>query len=309
MQGLISAAHPTTFVSMLNKLKHTILLLYRAGDNLVDNYGLEVAGYLTFLSLLALFPYLVLMVSAAGVVGQGETGRELIALLLQNLPSDAVATLRPRIEEIISGPPQNLLTFAILGAIWTSSSAVEAARGVLNRAYKVRKPPNYYLRRLLSIAQIFILTFILLAVMLVFVFAPIAIQKIQYFTGLTIPAELSTFFTSYFKYIAIGVLFAVIAILYYVLPNIKQSLLAVAPGAALVVLLWLGAVSVVGFYITDISNVSLIYGSLSGFIATLIFLYVMNIIFIYGAEFNHELMVLLGKRIIEREAPEHPSAA
>jgi membrane protein len=286
---------------MLSKLKHTILLFYRAGDNLVDNYGLEVAGYLTFLVLLALFPYLVLMVSAAGVVGQGETGRELIALLLQNLPSDAVATLRPRIEEIISGPPQNLLTFAILGAIWTSSSAVEAVRGVLNRAYKVRKPPNYYLRRLLSIAQIFILTFILLAVMLVFVLAPIAIAKIQYYTGLTIPLELSTFFTSYFKYITIGVLFAVIAILYYVLPNIKQSFLAVAPRAALVVLLWVGAVSVVSFYINDISNVTLIYGSLSGFIATLIFFYVMNVIFIYGAEFNHELMVMLGKRIVEKE--------
>jgi membrane protein len=232
----------------------------------------------------------------------------LIAVLLQNLPSDAVATLRPRIEEIISGPPQNLLTFSILGAIWTSSSAVEAVRGVLNRAYQVRKPPNYYLRRLLSIAQIFILTFILLAVMLVFVLAPIAIQNIQLYTGLTIPAALSTFFTSYFKYIAIAVLFAVIAILYYVLPNIKQSFIAVAPGAALVVLLWVGAVYAVGYYINDIGNVSIIYGSLSGFIATLIFFYVMNVIFIYGAEFNHQLMVMLGKRIVEKEAPEIVSA-
>jgi len=289
---------------MLNKLKHTILLFYRAGDNLVDNYGLEVAGYLTFLALLALFPYLVLMVSAAGLIGQGESGRELIAILLQNLPRDAVTTLRPRIEEIISGPPQNLLTFAILGAIWTSSSAVEAVRGVLNRAYQVRKPLNYYLRRLMSIAQIFILTFILLVVMLVFVIAPIAILNIQLYTGLAIPPIISTFFTSYFKYIAIGVLFSVIAILYYVLPNIKQSFLAVAPGAALVVLLWVGAASLVSFYVNDMSNVSLIYGSLSGFIATLIFFYVMNVIFIYGAEFNHQLMVLLGKRIVEKEAPE-----
>jgi membrane protein len=285
---------------MLSTLKHTILLLYRAGDNLVENHGLEVAGYLTFLVLLALFPYLVLMVSAAGLIGQGETGRDMITLLLQNLPSDAVATLRPRIEEITSGPPQNLLTFSILGAIWTSSSAVEAVRGVLNRAYRVGKRPSYWWRRLASIGQVFILTFTLLVVMLVAVLAPIAIAYFTRYTGIAIPDMVSQFFTSYFKYIAIAMLFGVIAIFYYVLPNIKQSFLAVAPGAALVVLLWLGAASLVSFYLNDISNVTLIYGSLSGFIATLIFFYVMNVIFIYGAEFNHELTVVLGHRIIAK---------
>jgi uncharacterized BrkB/YihY/UPF0761 family membrane protein len=59
---------------MLTKLKQSILLLYRAGDNLVDNYGLEVAGYLTFLALLALFPYLVLMVSAGVLLAKAKVG-------------------------------------------------------------------------------------------------------------------------------------------------------------------------------------------------------------------------------------------
>ena len=72
---------------MFNKLKQTIILVYRAADNLVDNYGLEVAGYLTFLLLLALFPYLVLMVSAAGLIGQGEAGRQFISVVLNNLPN------------------------------------------------------------------------------------------------------------------------------------------------------------------------------------------------------------------------------
>jgi membrane protein len=286
---------------MIRFLKQSSLLLYRAGDNLVDNYGLEVAGYLTFLALLALFPYLVLMVSAAGVVGQGETGREFINLVLGHLPSDAVAALAPRIDEIISGPPQSLLTFAIVGAIWTASSAVEAVRGVLNRAYRVHKPPHYFLRRLLSIGQIFILTFTLLAVMLVYVLAPIALNQFTHYTGIAVPLALDEFLRNYFRFIAVAVLFTVVATLYYVLPNIKQSFPAVWPGAALVVALWIISASAVSFYLNDISNVTLIYGSLSGFIATLIFFYVMNLIFIYGAEFNHELTVMFGQRIEERE--------
>ena len=47
---------------MWQATRKSCLLLYRAGDNLVDNDGVELAGYLTFLALLALFPFLVLIV-------------------------------------------------------------------------------------------------------------------------------------------------------------------------------------------------------------------------------------------------------
>lgn len=288
---------------MLRLFKRTALLFYRSGDNMVSNYGFEVAGYLTFLALLALFPYLVLMVSAMGVVGQGAVGSNLIALLLEHLPADAVQTIRPRIHEITSGPPQSILTFSILGALWTSSSAVEGVRGMLNRAYRVRKPPAYFSRRLTSIMQVFVLTLLILILILVFVFVPIIIRTLERYTGLAIPLELDVFLKTYFKPIAACMLLCIVSTFYYVLPNIKQSLLAVVPGALLVVVLWVASTLLVGFYINELSDMTLIYGSLSGFIATLIFFYVLNVIFIYGAEFNHELLVMLGHRIIEREAP------
>lgn len=288
---------------MLRLFKRTALLFYRSGDNMISNYGFEVAGYLTFLALLALFPYLVLMVSAMGLVGQGEVGSNLINLLLEHLPADAVQTIRPRIEEIVTGPPQSILTFSILGALWTSSSAVEGVRGMLNRAYRVRRPPAYLSRRLTSLVQVFVLTVLILTLILVFVFLPIAIRSLEHFTGLAIPIELDVFLSTYFKPIAALMLLGLISTFYYVLPNIKQSLLAVVPGALLVVVLWVTGALIVSFYLNDFSNMTLIYGSLSGFIATLIFFYVMNVIFIYGAEFNHELMVMLGHRIVEREAP------
>ena len=303
MQGLMWPREFANLACMIRHLKNAGMLCYRAGDNLVNNYGLEMAGYLTFLALLALFPYLVLMVSAAGLVGQGEVGSSLISLLLEHLPADAVATIRPRIVEITSGPPQSILTFSILGALWTSSSAVEAVRGMLNRAYQVRKPPAYFSRRLTSIAQIFLLTCLILTLILVFVFVPIAIRSLEHFTGMVIPLELDQFLKTFFKPIAAIMLFGLIATFYYVLPNIKQSLIAVVPGALLVVVLWVTGAVLVTFYLNEFSQMTLIYGSLSGFIATLIFFYVMNVIFIYGAEFNHELMVTLGKRIVEREAP------
>lgn len=289
--------------------KQSCHVLYRAGYNLVYNDGIELAGYLTFLTVLSLFPFLVLIISVFGFIGQGAQGAQFIDFLIDHLPQEAVSALMPRIDEITSGPPQGLLTVAILGAIWTSSSAVEGMRTVLNRAYKVSEPPHFFFRRMLSIGQILVFTLALITVMAILVFAPIAIQAFMQTTGLLVPIAIEHLFVNYFVYIGAAILFAGIAGLYYVLPNVKQTFLGVAPGAMLVVILWMAGTSAITYYFTSIGQFNVIYGSLSSFIATLIFFFVMNIIFIYGAEFNHMLLEVLGKRIVEKEhseiSPDH----
>lgn len=282
-------------------MKHTCFVLYRAGYNLVFNDGIEMAGYLTFLTILALFPFLVLIVAVFGFIGQGAMGAQFVQFLVEHLPADAMQSLLPRIDEITSGPPQGLLTVAIVGAIWTSSSAVEGMRSVLNRAYKVSEPPHWGLRRLFSILQILIFTLLIIIVMAIMVFAPFAMQGFMKTTGVLVPVAIEHVFVDYFIFIGAAILFGGVGSLYYVLPNVKQSLVAVAPGAALVVVLWLAGASAITFYFDNIGAVNVIYGSLSSLIATLIFFFVMNIIFIYGAEFNHVLLEVLGKRIVEKE--------
>lgn len=267
-------------------------LCFKAGENLVNNDGVEMAGYLTFLALLSLFPFLVLIVATAGFFGQGQAGADFISLLISHMPSQAVSALKPRIDEIISGPPQGLLTVSIMGAIWTSSSAVEGMRQVLNRAYKVANPPTYILRRALSIVQIVLFTLILIVVMLVMVLAPILIEPISKLIGYDLSVNLH-FLTRDFIYIGGAMILFAITSVYYVLPNIKHSLIRVLPGAVLVVVLWVAGAALLSYYLNNVHQVNIIYGSLSGFIATLIFFYVLNLIFIYGAEFNHELWAMI----------------
>ncbi len=281
-------------------LKNILWLFYKSGDNLVENDGIELAGYLTFLALLSLFPFLVLIVAIAGFIGQGELGTEFISILLTHLPKEAVAAIEPRIQEIMSGPPQGLLTVSILGTIWTSSSAVEGFRSVLNRAYRVSNPPTYVLRRLLSILQIIIFTVIIIVVMSVIVIAPIIIDPIVKWIGFD-AMGIKLFLVTDFIYIGALVIFIGVASIYYVLPNIKQSLTRILPGAALVVLMWILGAAGLSIYLDNVHQVNLIYGSLSGFIATLLFFFIMNIIFIYGAEFNHQLFSMLGEKVVEKE--------
>jgi membrane protein len=278
-------------------------LLRCAWDALVltiNHDGIEHAGYLAFLGLLAMFPFLVFVFAIVGMLGQGAAGAAFITSILQNLPGDLTVALKPRIVEIISGPPQGLLTVSILGAIWTASSAVEGMRTILNRAYHVHTPPAYWFRRSLSILQLLAFTFVVITSMILMVAAPLLLSNIEGWLHINMQQYQDSWRHTAF-FMTIAVVFAAISYIYYIIPNIRQRFVTVAPGAMIVVLAWMGAAQLFTLYLANFNQVNLIYGSLGGIIAALVFFYICNIIFIFGAEFNHQIADVLGLRIVEKE--------
>lgn len=286
--------------------------LYNALVDAINHDGVEHAGYLAFLSLLSLFPFLVFLFAIAGFIGQTDVGLKLISIIVDNhiIPPGVLKALEPRFQEIESGPPQGLLTFAIVGAIWTASSAVEGLRTTLNRAYRVHTPPAYVLRRLLSIGQFLILAAVIIAVVMALIVAP---GIWEYLKGLKPFVSLGSFnvvdgmiidIWPYARYFITGItLFIVVCISYFILPNIKQRWLAVTPGAFLVVVLWFIAGMLFSGYLSNFNQVNIIYGSLGGLIAALLFFYLNAMIFIYGAEFNYHLEQAMGHKILEKRIP------
>ena len=286
---------------MITIVRSMIGCFYRATAKTITHDGIEHAGYLAFLGLLALFPFLVLIFSIIGLIGGGSEGAAYINQLLSSLPKDVTAALQPRILEITSGPPQGLLTISILGAIWTASSGVEGMRTILNRAYHVTNPPAYWLRRSLSILQLLIFTFVVVAGMLTLVAVPVVLHQIGGWLGIHFPTFNKEYIADITRLTTVGLLFFAISYIYYIIPNLKQRIISVVPGAIVVVLLWLAAAYLFALYLSNFDQVHLIYGSLGGIIAALLFFYVCNIIFIFGAELNHQIVEALGVHIDERE--------
>lgn len=263
--------------------------------NLINHDGVEHAGYMAFVTLLSFFPFLIFIMTFTSFIGSSEYGKEMISLLLSNMPDYLRSTLNSRIEEIVSGPPGSLLTLSILGVIWTSSSTVEGLRTILNKIYHVKAPPAYILRRLLSIAQFLIITVILLIAMVILIFLPIIYQKIsnieylQPIFELTSELNINLFNPTWYntRYITlILTIFIGVMFLYKVIPNVKLHTRSIIPGSVLVTLLWVFGGSLMSKYIYIFSQVNIVYGGLAGFVLTLLFFYIIHIIFIYGAEMN-----------------------
>lgn len=287
------------YTAMILSTRKILHCFWKALVDTIYQDGIEHAGYLAFLALLALFPFLVFIAALTGFIGESAIGTKFISLMLANLPPEVTTALKPRMVEIASGPPQGLLTLAIVGAIWTSSSAVEGLRTILNRAYRVATPPAYIWRRLVSIAQIFILTGIIVVTMSALVFVPVVWRRSE--VGMNIEEVLSPVWT-YMQYATItSILFIVVATFYFIIPNIKQTWKSVAPGALVVVVGWIISGMLLSSYLSHFNQVNVIYGSLGGIIVALLFFYIVSMVFIYGAEFNYHIERSLGHRIEPKE--------
>lgn len=271
-------------------MQKIIKCFYKAIENLINHQGIEYAGYLSFLTILSLFPALILLVVSLNTIlefiNTNHDIQRIIGILFSDTElSGAMTMLKPRIKEIIAHPPQSILGVAAISMLWTASSIVEAFRVALNTSYRVKTPPKYIIRRLTSILQfLFIVSAIILAITIAFLFN-IMSQKVNseimqksFYKKIYIQNALSIFVTF------LGILW-----IYAILPDKKQKIRDVLPGAVLVVFLLTVSVKIFGFYTNRFTQLGAIYGSLEGTIIALLFFYMIHLCIIYGAEFNHAL--------------------
>lgn len=89
--------------------------------------------------------------------------------------------------------------------------------------------------------------------------------------------------------IAILTSIAFIGLIYHHGMPKTQSWRRVLPGAVLATLLWFPATMLFGWYVTNYATYTVVYGSLSAAIALLVWLYILSIIVLLGAEFNAQV--------------------
>ena len=90
--------------------------------------------------------------------------------------------------------------------------------------------------------------------------------------------------------VLLALVVAVVAILYYATPNIKQPKFRwISIGAALAVLIWVLASVGFGFYVAHFASYDKTYGSLAGVIVFLLWLWITNLALLFGAEVDSEI--------------------
>ena len=290
---------------LTRRIELGLRIFWQAIVHLINDGGLTYAGHIAFMTLFSAFPFLIFLTTLAAEIGQTDAARHFITMALDILPEEVSAAIRPAIEEVTSGRRTGLMTISILASLWATSSGIEALREALNQAYGVEETRPIWLLRLQSLAFTIIFSIGILVVILVLVVGPVLWSYVQ--PHLDVPWEWGWMYEALRYFVAVALLYLLVALLYRWLPSRHLPRREILPGAAVTVVLWVALASLFSFYLQNLGRFSVTYGSLGGIVITLLFFYFSAVIFIFGAEINSarrraEAARLRAERAAEREA-------
>ena len=102
--------------------------------------GWAIASHIALSTLMALFPFLIVLTSLAGFFGSKELADQAAELLLQVWPQQVADALSGEIHDVLTTTRGDILTIGAVLAVYFASNGVEALRVALNRAYSVVEP-------------------------------------------------------------------------------------------------------------------------------------------------------------------------
>jgi membrane protein len=246
--------------------------------------GWAIASHIALSSLMALFPFLIVITALAGFFfGSKELADEAARILLEAWPKQVAGPIALDITGVLTNTRGDVLTLGLVFALYFASSGVEGLRIGLNRAYDAVEQRPWWLLRLESIGYVLIGAVAMLAFSFLVVFAPLIWERLlQYLPILAPLADLSTRYA-----VAAVVLVIALTIVHLWLPGGRRRVADVAPGIIATLLLWLISGATFGRYLADyaFTYVSM-YAGLASAMVALVFLYVCASIFIYGGELN-----------------------
>ena len=253
-------------------------------DNVTD-----WAAALTYYSVLSIFPALLLLVSALGLIGQSATKP-----LLDNVDALAPGAVRDLVTQAIEnlqrsqGAAGILFLVGLVVALWSASNYIAAFIRASNSIWDVEEGRPIWktipLRLAITIVMVVVLA---IAAVAVVVTGPLA-EWVGALVGL---GETAVTVWDIAKWpVVVLIVVLMVALLYWAAPNVKQpGFRWVTPGCVIAVLLWILASAAFAFYVANFGSYNKTYGSLGAVIIFFIWLWLSNIAILLGAEFDAEL--------------------
>jgi membrane protein len=248
--------------------------------------GWAIASHIALSTLMALFPFLIVLTSLAGFFGSKELADQAATLLLQTWPPRVAETISGQIHQVLTTTRTDALTVGAALAVYFASNGVEALRVALNRAYAVVEPRRWYWLRLESIGYTLIAAITSLAMAFLIVLGPLIIEAVRSYLPLAVDANERFLHVSRYG-ITIGALVIALFILHAWLPAGRRNFLQILPGIVFTMVASLLSGIAFGQYLARFADRYVtMYAGLASVIIALVFLYFIAAIFVFGGELN-----------------------
>src|ERR1700722_18239436 len=279
------ASSPKLGPAMLRFLRLLRLAFWRAFQH--DAFSIAKAS--AYSSILTFFPALLVLGSLLATWRKGAPYmREITYALSRILPAGTTTPMN-----FLRGAaqrPVGLLITASLLTLWTASGVMISWMEGFRRCYELPKIWGLMQERFISFLLVIFALFPMTFATLLVAFGSKIETDILFYTAREFSPYILLMWT---------VLRWVIALIYHHAVPRTQPWHSVIPGATLATGMWFSSTLLFGFYLKHYADYSIIYGSLGAAIALLVWMYMVSLVVLVGAEFNAMLFprAMLGKEL------------
>lgn len=263
-----------------------------------DHDAFAVAKAAAYSSILTLFPALLVLgaVLASSHRFQLYVG-EIIDALGWILPTGS-ATAAAYVRSNAVHPLDFLIATSLL-TVWTASSAIVSWMEGFRNAYQLPRTWGLIKERLIAFSLVFLAGIPLMFATILIAFGGEIENRLVPYAGHSLDPWILLAWTGIRWAIAGVTCVAVIALIYHNAVPRTQPWHTVLPGAITASAMWFASTLIFGWYLRQSSEYSIIYGVLGVGIALMVWMYVVSLIVLVGAEFN---AILFPRTVAHRRA-------
>ena len=209
------------------------------------------------------------------------------------LPDTMYDVVAKIITEVLTQPSTGLLSFAVLSALWTFSKSMNYLQKAFNKAYGVAKSRGLIYQQLMSLFVSFGLQILFACALFLSVFGRMLLNLIKSYWKSDSP--LFDYLQDLTGPLVYTLIFAILVMLYYFLPNVKvRRIRYVLPGSVFVLLTLVLILNIfsasVNHYINNLVEVRFVSSII--FVVTMFWFILLAKILIIGAVINASVQSL-----------------
>ncbi len=240
---------------------------------------------LSYYFIISIFPFFIFLLTLLDYTPL--TDQNTLQQLSELLPTTVFAVVEQIVLEISKANNASLLSFGILGTIWTASRGTYALIRSINKAYATIESRSFLKLNMIGILATFALAMAIMFSLGLMVFGKIIGAAVFHSLGM------ETFFFylwSYLRYlIPVTIIFLTFSMLYLLAPSLPLRFRDVYLGAVFSTLGWIISSQLFAYYVNNFGNFFSTYGSLGGIIVFLVWLYISSVVILLGGEINAAL--------------------
>ncbi|MFE4107879.1 YihY/virulence factor BrkB family protein [Almyronema epifaneia] len=248
-----------------------------------------LAAEMAYYSMLGLFPSILAVLTAIGLIGTlRETFDRLAWQLSEIAPQEALTLIQNFAGEISNSQNRSLFSISFLVALWASSGAISAAMRALDQIHQIpsRRMRPFWKAKLVSLGLTAGTILLIILASSLFLISEIIIFKLAFQSGATIEYWILRIWRWLSLPTALGILSVTIAFIYRFGPSRWSPGKPLIPGAVLAALAWAGLSSAFRLYVSHFGNYNKVYGAVGAVIVLMLWLYLSSLVLLIGDQLN-----------------------